>query len=622
MGKTIFSVLVVLAAVFAVAGECPDPTYQPGKVVIATNTTICDQAPKIGLDCSVLIKCLEMFQGMKVDPNMVYTKLTFRVPAAQQIAAAKKELEKELGFDQPKPASTKKHAKSRVIFSVPCDQGGFSERTGNRPFNKADYVRCVYDATGDDEIRGKTFADVARDFHSPLIRIEWFNDRQSNDTLLNGDQIWIPDWDFTYWRFLHLLPFGKRDPQKLWPKLECFKKHPQLVRILADKYARGEFTRSTVESGELFRQWTSGNYIISNNGVCAFPADTFVTAQRYDIPITGEDSILVIKNPDVCHNWLWAKAPKEPEVSSPPPVTPDTTPLVSGPDTVVAPPDTNGWMDSLLTPLKKVSGDSTTETMQEPSSIINNNRLDVWVSDDRPDFNTWRQGAQSYGLKWDCLFGSNKSRSSFGFTAMADGWDGESRSGFHYAGFEVSAGPLALISLSPALYWGIEIIGIGAQWNWGLGSADFDYYAFQTNGFLCHGETFDAMWPTTHLSLWGNVKWAFAANKDSRIGGVQQTAAMDPADNNSGADGGLRFYFLRNISPVEPLLVYRTAYATADHAKSNSLGVGVAFWKESLILELSFKNRSDSRWADNNGNAVELLANLSIGQGRGKPGSN
>lgn len=346
----------------------------------------------------------------------------------------------------------------------------------------------------------------------------------------------------------------------------------------------------------------------------------------YEIDFT--DSILQVICFDTCGNWGWKTRYILPEI---PPPTKIRAPSY---DTVWSGPTSEKFDSSWgeVTDTITKSGWDTLPVMEVPD--LGRKALPrgcLFAGDDRPYPNMFgRQGGQFYGAKLDVLYPKiNKPNPVlWGFTGMIDGWDGEVRTGFRYAGFEGSAGPLLVWCLSPYCYWGFDLC-FGGQWNWNYGSPNYRYDALQTNLFGGHDETFDAFGKGWHLSLWGGVKLAFDAQKTSHRNGVKlyqsgnpPDSLYDPISDASGADGGGRIYFGTGVWPVEPLLVYRGGYAVFDGSISNAAGIGLAFLKESLILEVSAKDRERSRYGkDNDGWSLETVLTWAIGSGRGKAGS-
>jgi hypothetical protein len=610
-------VLLMIAAIPCFSRECPDPAYKPGAVVtLLSGASLCGTALKIGVPCELLRQALLKAGTIteKFDPNAKAGGLTFKVPTDKEFQAIRDSLPDKLKTNAAakKPAASKAVARKASNRRPYCSEelNRESIKTETRPFVRENYLRCTYLVTSADETNKKTLAQLARDFNSPAIRFVWFNDMKADQLLVANSMIEIPDWDFTYWCFINRSAFGNRDLNKLWPMLRIFKEHPELINVLNGKILNNDYKVSTVQSGERFVQWSSGNYRVLDNGVAAFSADTFVTARRFDIPIPGEDSILVLKLIDVCNNTVYRKIQKEPEPSTPP--TAVSPPPCPPADTVI----------KSTTPDTSVKTTTTWVTENSPASAKTALllRADLLASDRRPTWGPLRQGSQCYGGRLDLLFNNNNSRHSFGFTIMANGYDGEAQSRFRYWGFKGCVGPMLILSLSPAVYWGSDL-EIGAMWDWVNGNSGYRYHSFQTNGFGRLGQTFDAQWSWGHLSIWAGFELAFSAAKDSRVDNVPFTLEQDPPTDKSGFDGGVRLFFGKSSATVKPLLVYRGAHTRADHSNTNEVGTGLSFWQELLTIEVSFVNRSNSFYPDANGNAIGTTVTFSFGEGRGKAAS-
>jgi hypothetical protein len=618
-------VLLVLAAFLAVrAEECVNQVLIPGqKFVLEKSATVDQIAQRIGVSAEVFARCNKIGnEWVEVDSIVCNAGDTLMVPpeapmpVSKPVAAVKK------------VATIIRH--SKLPYCIRTDNGEVPERN---PFIRADYLRCTYTVTATDVKQGMTLAKLANGFpNTPALRLSCFDALPANSRLFAGQLIDIPNWDFSYWYKVNVAPVGKRTPGELrnvvWPKLRFFQQHPGLINDLEAKYALGNFTRSSIISGERCDQWLSGkNCIVADNGVAAFSADTSVGAELFTIDVTGENKTAYIKMADACYNWTIKVVSKNTTPVVPTPVVPptpfeppavpvpnpptDTTPPVTTPDTGAKPPVTVNW-----------------QNVPSVSTGFWKNRFLVYGDDFRPAYNSARQGAQSYGFRWDCLKEYSPSRNSFGFTLQGNGWDGESRSGFTYDGFSLNAGPMLILSLSPSVYWGIDL-STGGQWNWNHGVPSYDLEAFQTNVFGHAGSSFDAFWTYVHLSLWCGYDLAATdptpisgtnlklAARDSRVGNTPFLLSEDPPIDNSGFNFGTRVYLGTDSAVVKPCIAYRYAYSASDNSQTNAIGAGVSFFREGLTIEGLLKNKSGSKYGEDcDGNGFEMMLTIAFGSGR------
>jgi hypothetical protein len=419
------------------------------------------------------------------------------------------------------------------------------------------------------------------------------------------------------WQKIAGNPFGSRDPHRAFIELGLgeFKIYDgrSVVEVLEEMIKNGQYESGMLKKGDTLSRMISGEFIVLGfyTGVLCDWKDgrTFLAAQFYRIQL-DDGRVLVVIRPDICFNWCYRiepapvfEEPPEDTIKIPPPETPDT---------IIWVPDTTPVIVPTLPP------------PPAPSLPIEKGffgRLNIWTGHDAPTYNPWRHGANFYGAKGDVLYQVN-SHLALGLTGMVDGWDGECQTGFTYAGFELGGGPMVLISFNRSLHLGLET-GAGGQWNWGWGAGGFNYEYFQTNGFIRSGSSFDAVYSFLHFSTWGGYKWyAFSEGKESSLDGVQYgtgvlDTVVDPINDCRGIDGGARLYFWAS-SPVSPLIVWRESYAYFDHSVSTTTGIGVRFWEKRAVIELSFKDRSNSTMG-NNGRAVEGIGSLSFGGRRGYP---
>jgi hypothetical protein len=376
-----------------------------------------------------------------------------------------------------------------------------------------------------------------------------------------------------------------------------------------------DYETGIIRNGDKILFMLSGNYeIIGAPGikyrgneyagvVAAFRDRTFLTCQIYYVEDNGV--LRRFARPDVCFNWCeLTPVPIPPKVETPPDTTSYWQP--SAPPTVndSVPPTEESFPYTPPAPSLPYDG---------PKVFL---RLDVWGSHDMPTYGMFtRYGANSFGVKGDILWRINQ-HFMLGATGMVVEWDGESETGFFYNGFQACAGPLALISFNQYVHWGLDVTS-GGEWDWGWGTKDWKYRSFQSGVPLRLGSTLDIVAKKVHFSSWGGYKFSFAEAKESSLDGEPIDTRDDPALDKTGADGGMRLYFLAD-KKVNPLIVWRESWARFDQCVSSSIGIGIRFWDRHAVAELAYKNR-DRSTMDNNGHAIEALLNLSWGFGRGRP---
>jgi hypothetical protein len=420
------------------------------------------------------------------------------------------------------------------------------------------------------------------------------------------------------WKKIGGDPFGERN---VYRAMRLMGFSPSVIQTLEAKIAADDYEEGVIRKGDTLERMISGEYEVKGaNGrkvLCAWQdGRTFLPARLYRID--GYDGrTLVIIRPDICFNWcyIWEKTPPPPVIETPP----DTCP----------PPDTVIVYDSIPCDTTPTIVDTVPDDWGEPEpepepSLCGakpSPRLSIWALHDFPTYGPFRRhGAGSYGLDWDMLFVNEcaPKQHQFGFTLMGDFWDGESRAGFNYWGFELYAGPMAIFELNrwPGAYLGLDI-GPGIQFDWGRGGSGYPYEAYQTSGFARMGMSLDFIWTNFHWSTWASGKVSFAESKESSLNGVRYgtgvlTGQTDLANKKHGVDGGMRFEFARQ-STVHPLIVWRESWAYDDGGICTTLGGGLRFGKH-VIWELSWKNRTNSDYgADAEGNSVETLINVLFG---------
>jgi hypothetical protein len=621
------TILLCLMAVTLVNAEvCSKAVSSGDSILLDKKTTVGELALYLGANALEIVKLNKLGNGSdNISAITIDSGEVIQIPNSSPTSVVEKKIKTKAKIAVSKRVDAKK------LFYCSSSTSVVEEHIGATPFSIMDYTKCVYEVSAVDVSMKVTLAKVAKNFHSPALRVLRFNEGLDlNSPLFEGQKIRIPDWDFTYWCYVNRAPVGKRTLEelktKIWPCMRFFKKYPQLIEVMAEKYAANKYFPSSIKSGEMFEQWMScirhgkaETIIVDDNGVAALSGDSTPAAKRFDLNIPGTDSVKIIKEVDVCFNWTIAQGIEE---------VPPTNVPVATPEEPVVPqkPDTNSSDEWGLGSADTQKIVTVAAAAPEPTIVTWKAREDYCLSDNRPLNSGFfdRRGAQYAGARLDVMRNTNQSRNSVGLSISGGLYDGGTGSGFGYYGGMASISPLLILSLSPQYYWGFEIIGIGVQGNWNTGTKNYQYDAYQSNLYLRHGQTLDAMWVNNHLSIWASVDWAFGAQKQSTRQGIQTVQSgtsnhdsLDAVSDNSGADGGACWYFLRKCA-VEPLVVYRTAYATSDNARTNAAGIGLAFWNETLVLEFGIQNRSASIWDDNNGNTFYTMLRGSFGDGRGR----
>ncbi len=425
-------------------------------------------------------------------------------------------------------------------------------------------------------------------------------------TTVNSDATYVAKEDISgpwRWKKVGGDRFGDRD---VYRALRLMGFEPDVIQELERMIAANDYDEGAIYNGDTLEQMVSGEFEIKGkNGrkvLCDWQdGRTYLSARLYRIEMDNGYTLVIIR-PDICYNWCykWEKTPVKIETPPLDTIPLDTTPVVT--DSVP-----EFWPDEPdEPPLDK-----------EPDlcGIKANPRLSTWALHDFPSYGPFRRhGAGSYGIDVDVLFYNTCTEhdTKFGFTAMVDGWDGESRAGFNYYGFEGYAGPMMILTLNkfPGVYWGLDA-GPGMQFDWGKGGDDYPYKSYQTKFFARLGSSLDFLWSDFHLSMWASGKFSFADGKESSLNGVQYGTGVladevDLPNKGHGVDGGMRAYFFRR-SAVSPFIVWRESWAYDDGAISTTVGAGARFG-EHLVIETSWKNRDHSKYgSDAEGNSFELL---------------
>jgi hypothetical protein len=475
------------------------------------------------------------------------------------------------------------------------------------PYDRDKYVSYTFRADEGDKLD-----KPAKIYKVSLRLLRFFNGLSSVALSLNGgEEILIPDKDFTYWLNFNYNPFGNRDYDRLFKKF-AWGKNFRLMAEVQRKIMNGEFENSVISSGQYLFQMAEGNYQVINNVICAWRQRESVGAKLYKIPLDnfcqgGAGKFLVLADPDVCHNWCWWLEEKR-EIKAPIPIP------RSAPEPIDTPP----------TPIPPLPEIPTQTTKVVYGGWLAMPRWDTYLSHDWPDDrNFWnRRGATCIGLKFDDFFRKKSwvTRNSFGITAMVNGYDGESTSYFGYDGFNIFGGLAAIWSPFTIVYLSGDG-GIGHQWDFGgIDGIDYRYRSFQTSLFWQVGSTLDIVPPWWNLSFWGDYHKSIRryTYKDAYNNGELLPPSENPAIPITGWNYGIRSYFWVE-QPVHPFIVWRESFTKSDKALRMVLGLGFRCLDRRLAFEFSYKHCENSTWNDVNANAYEAVATYGWGYGRGRP---
>ena len=489
------------------------------------------------------------------------------------------------------------------------------------PFKMIDYrMPCHFTVGISDQL---TLPKVAARFRQPLARLEFFNKVQPNKKLLSGTVIDIPNDFFTYWVKPGAAPVGEKSLEtletKIWPRLQLFQDHPELISVMADKYKNVKgYHALELKSGTQMKQWMSAAFdrrgrlikdsvVVYNNGVCAYSPNVKVWGNAFYFQVPGTNRIVVIVMPFSCYNWLELM---DEGTYTPPSVTITATPIPPAVmvETTPCPP----------TPCLKAE-------LARPSVDV---MSDSWVRHDFPGIGPFsNEGTTSFGELLYFLHALDRYdpySSSLGLAVEGDGWFGRDTSGTSFKGGQITVWPMAMLNLGSDMWWGIEPIGLGSKVGLMHREPARLNRTYQTNMFLSTAQTLDAFWRDLYLMVWVRGDWAFDANKESYRNGQRtfqsydnslknqiDMSLYDPPENNSAVSAEIRLIFFRQLA-VAPLVGFRSSYTFDDGIpKTNEAFTGIATGRERFLLEFGVFNKC-SKWRTSD-NGVSVMADLTIG---------
>ncbi len=568
--------MLFLVAVFTVAsGQCVDPSYQPGQIIVMVhNTTICDEAVKCGLDCSVLAKCLEMFQNKKIsDPN-AYDTLTFYVPKPYEVKAAEKELgigtEKTIAVavalkKKSKPIS---HLWTKKFAAAKYQEKYLMERYTLRP--------------------GENIFSVGQRYQKNPQVLVWFNGLKNPESLHAGQTINIPDTSKTYWINLRAAPLGSS--LILDALAEC--DFPDPVKdTMVTLIQAGVKEDGCIEDGQELQTMASAP--LNKNGKHRLNTERHVVAvfnngecyhsELYKVRVG--DQIFVGADPDVCDNFsTWTESvPKIPDTVQTPP--PPTTPPVLTENPPETPPVDTGWG----APPDTSTASPATEAAGSP--LINNQELFAWVGHAFPPY--FVDGETYYGGRFNYFF-----RGVFGFNLEANGWDGYGPqvSWYRYFGFCPAIGP--------SLQWANNRIKLtlfaDVAWQYDYGYNNNFYTSKQYSWFVYPGFTYLFVTGNGHwLEGYLDYKQDVSHRRDAEVSGA---AVVNAPVDKSCTIFGTRWFFISfpTKTPLDAGLTAKAMYLNEDHRVEMTIGPTLSI-NYHLKFGLEYKRTINSSDPYNNG---------------------
>lgn len=410
--------------------------------------------------------------------------------------------------------------------------------------------------------------------------------------------------------------FGKR--RSVAKAINKFSLPTEVKKLLIDKVNKGEFELVTLEKGQRYEQMAFENYNIQDKLQLDFPEGHGELAGRYSVEWQGRVYYLDI--PRKCDNPSWFSVPvpvpvkiEEPEKPAEP-KPPVITPCPQCPPC----PEPEPKEPEKPAPVPEPKPEEPEPTPKQPEPP----RPKIKEYPAQYESYTWaghywalKGGGQSsyYGGKLNIFpFTQETSwgRLREGIGATLNGWDGDNH-GFDYRGNRWTLGPVASLTGKKTGTKLTSTIQLGRQKD--RGRTGLGYKSGQKTKILYFGESLDLykVGPFYKVESWLDANIDIGHDKDSSFRGRPISGRDDPAENKTYLGFGNRFYFWKT-DYLHGGALGKLDYAVGDHSVGVEGGPFISDNGYIFKAGVTFRNQSNSKFDDNNGNSIGVNFDLDI----------
>lgn len=358
---------------------------------------------------------------------------------------------------------------------------------------------------------------------------------------------------------------------------------PQVVKTKAiEKFRQKDWEYFTIKAGYRFQEMYFGNYKKWTNVIVAWPKDKLYLGRR--VSVEYGNKIYYIAYPFVCHNISWWSEDKP----APAPVVKVVVPVVVA---------------------------SELEPVEVEESCCD---YDAYLWAGRFVATSGKANSNYYGGKFNWWFLCQKTSFGLlreGLSTTYNGWDGGANDGFAFHGKRFTLGPI----ISWTREDGSEstfTVQMGKQKDVGR-SGDTYYHSKQWTDILHFNLSHDVI-PTDSkifdkLEFWADANFDIDHSKTSNWKGWKIDPQNDPASDKTNFGAGMRAYTWKT-EKAKGGFVIKVDHALEDHHLGVNAGLFIADIGEYAKAGIEFRNVSNSKYDDNNGNAIGVGVEVDLGK--------
>jgi LysM repeat protein len=423
----------------------------------------------------------------------------------------------------------------------------------------------------------ESLAQIAKEKGVSWRQLLTVNPEISDPTLVKtGQKIRIPEQEFFLWRNPGGNPFGNKNFAKA---IRMFSLPDSVKEFFIFEVERENSEICRVRKGDFFRQMIFDNFRLAEKVVAAWP-DSSISYQA-KIYICRTDSLVYyLIAPVVCNNWAWREEVVKKEI-----IVREEKPKIKEKE---APP--------LVVEKEK----------KDESVFIRRDETYLWAGHYFPLKGAG--GGNYYGGKSNFFFstkGAFLGRFHFGIGGIANGWEGKSGSGFRYEGYRFSVGPILDMTRKTNRF----TVSLQAGRQNDHGRDGLGYKAEQETSIIYFGLTADSygseedIFQARKFETWLDFIFDVGHSKKSWWLSNRISRENDRPENKGSANFGSRWYF-GTIDGFKTGLVMKSSYAYEDNGITSILGFVIGSKQDIAKLGFEFKNTSNSKFDDANGNSI------------------
>ncbi len=386
-----------------------------------------------------------------------------------------------------------------------------------------------------------------------------------------------------YWKNPGGDPFGsERDKAKA---IMMFSLPEEVKKEAIRKLEEKDWHYFVTKSGDKFEEMFFGNYKKWSDVIAAWPDFKQYAGRRVQVDHSGK--IYHIAFPFICHNISWWVEDKpvpvvKKEIPTPVPIS------EASPETVVA---------------------------EEPEKYGMDYDIYAWAG--RFEALKGKGYSNFYGGKanlWYLIHPTSFGLLKHGLSATYNGWDGKSDDRFSFDGERYTLGPIISWVREDTSETSLSV-QFGRQKDAGH-TADRNYRQTQRTDIVHVSITHDTYPETSYvdkLEMWADANFDIGHKKSSAWQGSKIPTQDDPAGDKTSFGTGLNAY-LWKTEKVKGGITLKADHAVEDHHLGVNVGPFITDVGEHIKGSLEFRNVSNSKYSDNNGDSIGVVVSVDLGK--------